>query len=93
MGNFLPVIGDITSAIISESWLRYFVLLTILAADSAIGNFFGGTYPLTDLLSFAIANVLGIQGFAFPTYFGVSSLLILMATMPVIIFLVKMANR
>lgn len=89
MVSIIPVIGEITSAIISEAWLRYFVLVAAFSADSAIGSLSGGTYPITDFLSWVIASVFQIQGFVFPVYYGVSSLLIIIAGFPILSYLIK----
>jgi len=76
------------NSIVGEAWTRYFILLAGLTADTAIGNL-TGMYPLEGLLSFVVANVFGIAGFAFPVYYGVSSLLITAAILPLVFFLIK----
>jgi len=75
-------------SLIGEGWIRYFILIAGIAADNAVGNF-TGFYVLETILSFVINSVFGLQGFGFPVYYGVSSLLMIVVMAPVILMLSK----
>lgn len=80
------------NAIVGEAWTRYFILLAGLSANNLLGNF-SGVFIIESLISFVIINVFGVQEFGFPVYYGVSSLLILFATMPFIAFVVRISTQ
>ena len=84
------VVGAVsyTSSIIGEGWTRYFILLAGLFADNMVGNI-SGFYAMEGLISWVISNVFGIQGFAFPVYSGLSSLLVIFVIAPFVIFFFK----
>lgn len=71
--------------IVGEYWTRYFLINAALLGS----NFFGdltGIYPLEGLISFVISFF--VSGFVFPIYYGISSLLIISMSMPVILYLI-----
>jgi hypothetical protein len=76
------------NSLVGEAWTRYFILLAGLSAVNAIENV-AGIYAVEGLLSYVVANVFGVQGFAIPVYYGVSSLVILTATLPFVFYLLK----
>jgi len=80
--------GAITllQALASEPWTRYFVIVGALGINQLIGTIIGA-FPLEILLTQVIG--LFINGFVFPVYYGVSSLLVIAVIMPVIFYLIK----
>ena len=74
-------------SMIGEAWTRYFLLLAGLAINNFIGNI-SGIYALEGLLSFVISSVFGLKGFIFPIYYGISSLLLIVAFMPLILYII-----
>lgn len=76
------------NSIVGEGWTRYFILIGGLFVDNQIGNF-TGLYAMEGLIAWVVTNVFGIQGFVFPVYFGLSSLLVIFVIAPLVIFLVK----
>jgi hypothetical protein len=73
-----------------EAWTRYFIILAALGFDTFIGNLVG-LFPLESVLEFVAQNLFGIAEFTFPIFYGVSSLFLITAVMPVAFFLLKMA--
>ena len=91
VGSVLAAIGGALAymnSIVGEGWTRYFVLLGGLFVDNVIGEF-TVIYAMEGLISWVVSNVFGIQGFAFPVYYGLSSLLVIFVIAPFVIFFVK----
>jgi hypothetical protein len=88
------IVGGIVTAVqflnslVGEAWTRYFLILAGLFAIGFLENL-TGAYILEGTISWVVANVFNIPGFMFPVYYGISSLLILAAIMPLITYLVK----
>ena len=78
------------NSLVGENWTRYFILVGGLSGVNAIENI-AGVYALEGLISQVVSSVFGVQGFIIPVYSGVSSLVILAATAPLIFFLIGMA--
>ena len=91
-GTLAAVLGALGGALayitslVGEGWTRYFILLAGLFVDNQIGNF-TGLYAMEGLISFIISNIFGIQGFFFPIYYGLSSLLLIFVLAPILLFL------
>ena len=88
------VVGGIVTAVsflnsmVGEAWTRYLILLAGLSISNVTGVT-TGVYPIEAALGFIIANVFQIQGFAFPIYGGLSSLLMIAMVMPFVVMLFK----
>ena len=97
MAEPITVLGSVIAgslafiqSIAGEAWTRYFIILAALGLDSVIGAF-SGFYILESIIGFVISNLLGLQDFIFPVYYGVSSLFLLTVIMPFAFFILKMA--
>ncbi len=91
-GIVSAITGALTylNAMVGEGWTRYFILIGGLFVDNQIGNF-TGLYAVEGIISAVIINVFGVQGFSFPVYSGLSSLLLIFVIAPIVLYIFKMA--
>lgn len=77
-------------ALVQEPWTRYIIINVGTFGSSLVGSL-TGVFPLESLLSFLVSNIFQVQGFAFPVYYGISSLLVITVTYPLILWLARTA--
>ena len=94
----LPVVAGILTAVkwldavVGEAWTRYFLLLAGLVGLNVFQGL-TGVFFVEGTIGYVVSTIFGLEGFAIPVYYGISSLVIIFATMPFILFLVNMATR